>query len=197
MLLRCTQKFLTELHLKKNDITFYPKAAHSLDEWYGHVFTLYPRRKCVVFAHAGTMFCFFALDVTRRDINSIETIFRQRLRKTLFDEHYPEEVIKLFNERMKEIRITSTFDRVMIGTVNRMVIDLGYYGGESERKMFRDETIMGACFRRGSYLAFPSGPLNNMRKVLLRLEELKGSTIPEPLSEDDISAYFGVSSIYY
>ena len=75
MLLRCTQKFLTELRLKKADITVYPKAIHPLDEWYAHVFTLYPRRKCAVFVHAGTMFSFFALDVKRDDLNSIGTFF--------------------------------------------------------------------------------------------------------------------------
>ncbi|MDE2222996.1 MAG: hypothetical protein KGK03_07990, partial [Candidatus Omnitrophica bacterium] len=189
-------KLLTELRLKKADITIQPQSAHPLDEWYGHVFTLYPRRKCVVFAHAGTMFCFFAMDVSREDINSIEAIFRQRLRKALYDEHYPAEVIGIFNERMKEIRVTSTLDRVMIGTINRMVIDLGYFEG-SDRRMMKNEAIMGAYFRRGCYLAFRGGPLKNMRDVLAQLNEIKGMELPAPLSDESISQHFGVSSIYH
>ena len=196
MLLRCTQKFLKELHLKKTDIKVYPQASHPLDEWYAHVFTLYPRRKCAVFAHAGTVFSFFALDVKRANLNDIGKVFRQGLGKALFDEHYPAEVIRLFNERMKEIRITSTIDRVMIGTVNRMVLDLQYSGSEQERAMYRDEGILGAYFRRGVYMAFPGSPLKNMRTLLSGLEELKGVEIPEPLSAETISAQLGVRSIY-
>lgn len=196
MLLRCTQKFLIELRLKKKDISIYPKALHPLDEWYAHVFTLYPRRKCAVFVHAGTMFSFFALDVKREDLNAIGTIFRLRLGKALFDEHYPASVIKLFNERMKEIRVTSTLDRVVIGTINRMILDLQFFGNEEERAMFRNEAVMGAYFRRGSYMAFPGWPLKTMRNILLKLDELKGEEIPEPLSDEAIGAQLGVSSIY-
>ena len=196
MLLRCTQKFLTELRLKKADITSYPKPKHPLDEWYAHVFTLYPRRKCAVFVHAGTMFSFFAHDVKREDLNSIGTLFHQRLGKALLDEHYPAAVIKLFNERMKEIRVTSTIDRVVIGTINRIVLDLGFFGDETERAMFRDEAIMGAYFRRGSYMAFPGYPLGLMRNILLQMHELKGENIPEPLSAEAIGSHLGVNSIY-
>ena len=196
MLLRCTQKFLTELHLNKNDITIYPKAAHPLDEWYAHVFTLYPRRKCVVFAHVGTMFSFFALGVNRASINAIGTIFRQRLNRALLDECYPPVVINLLNERIKEIRITSTLDRVMIGTINRLVLELQFSGNESERTMFRNEAVMGSYSRRGCYMAFPGNPLNRMRNILSQLEELKGLELPAPLSDEAISARLGVGSIY-
>ena len=37
MLLRCTQKFLTELRLKKSDIIEASAVAHPLNEWYAHV----------------------------------------------------------------------------------------------------------------------------------------------------------------
>ncbi len=196
MLLRCTQKFLTELRLKKTDITPYPKAEHPLDEWYAHVFTLYPRRKCTVFVHAGTMFCFFVLDVKRADLHAISGIFRQGLGEALFDEHYPEPVIKLFNERMKEIRVTSTLDRVVIGTINRMILDLQYFGNEADCLKIRNKSVLGAYFRRGSYLAFPEGPLKTMRNILLDLDELKGEMIPEPISDKAISVHLGVNSIY-
>ena|GEM_PF-3064135 len=197
MLLRCTQKFLTELRLKKNDITFYPKAAHPLDEWYAHVFTLYPRRKCMVFAHAGTMFSFFALDIKRGDLANPGAFFRTRLGRALFDENYPQAVIEVFNRHTKEIRVTSTIDRVMIGTINRMVLDLRFFGNESERAMFRNEAVMGAHFRRGSYLAFPGSPMNRMRDMLLRLEELQGVEIPGPLSDKMIGAHLKVDSIHF
>ncbi len=197
MLLRCTQKFLTELRLKRTDITPYPKANHPLDEWYGHVFTLYPRRKCAIFVHAGTMFSFFALDIKREDLNAIGTIFYQRLGRALLDEHYPETVIKVFNERMKEIHVTSTLDRVVIGTINRMVLDLRFFGDETERTMFRNESVMGAYFRRGSYMAFPGHPLGLMRNILLEMDELKREEIPEPLSDEAIGSHLGVGSIYF
>jgi hypothetical protein len=69
MILRCTQKFLKELRLKKSDIASYLQVEHPLDEWYAHVFTLYPRRKCAIFMHAKTKFCFYAYDKSRKQLN--------------------------------------------------------------------------------------------------------------------------------
>ena len=196
MLLRGTQKFLKELGLKKIDVTRYPKQEHPLDEWYAHFFTLYPRRKCVVFAHAGTMFSFFALDVKKADLANLGVFFCKRLSKALNDENYPSKVIEVFISRAKEIRITSTIDRVMIGTVNRIVLDLGFFGEETERTMFRNESVMGAYFRRGSYMAFPGWPLQRMRNILLGLDELQGTEIQEPLSAKMIGKQLKVDSIY-
>jgi len=196
MLLRCTQKFLKELRLKKSDITVYPKIDYPLDEWYVNVFTLYPRRKCAVFVHDRTMFSFFALDVKREDLNAIGSIFRQRLSRALLDEHYPATVLKLFNERMKVIRVTSTIDRVVIGTINRMVLDLQYFGNETERLKVHNEFVLGAYFRRGCFLAFKEAPLKAMRRILLNLDELKGEEIPEPLTDKEMSVHLGVDSIY-
>lgn len=120
-----------------------------------------------------------------------------RLGKALSDENYPQEAIEIFNKHTKEIRVTSTIDRIMIGTINRMVIDLRYFGDESERTMFRNEAVMGAHFRRGSYLAFPGYPMKTMRNMLLRLEELRGIDIPEPLSDEVIANRLNVESIHF
>ena len=100
MFLRCTQRFLTELRLKKKDISEPVQSLHPLDEWYAHVFYLYPRRKSAVFLHANTGFCFFAFNRTRAELNDLKNLFRKCLGRALFDEHYPAPVIKLFNERL-------------------------------------------------------------------------------------------------
>ena len=92
----------------------------------------------MVFAHAGAMFSFFALDIKTGDLANPWVFFRTRLGKALFDENYPQAVIEVFN----------------------------------------NEAVMGAHFRRGSYLAFPGSPMNRMRDMLLRLEELQGVEIP-------------------
>jgi hypothetical protein len=160
------------------------------------VFYLYPRRKCAVFVHAKTMFSFFALDVKREDINAIGAIFRQRLGKALFDEQYPVMVIKLFNDRMREIRIAVTVDRVVIGTINRLIQDLQFAVEEfPESVNVRNEAFMGAHFRRGVYLAFSGSPLKMMRDILKDCEELKGIEMPEPLSDEAIRAHLGVAAV--
>ncbi len=167
MILRCTQKFLKELRLKKADIAVYPQAEDPLDEWYAHVFTLYPRRKCAVFAHVRTMFCFFAFDVKRDALDNIGVFFCQRLGSALFDEHYPEEVIRLFNNRMREIRITATADRVTVGFINRMIWEIQYSAKEiPEAEKLRDEYSLGMHYRRGIFMALPHIPVKVMRDML-------------------------------
>ena len=177
MILRCTQKFLSELRLTKSDIDSQLEPMHPLDDWYAHVFYIYPHRKCTVFVHATTMFSFFALDVKRDDLNSIGKIFYNRLGKALLDERYPKEVIKLFNKQTSVIRITSTKDHVVIGTINHLIQDLQMMMDHNSLNDY-DEAQLGAYFRRGVYLAFPGEPMRMMREVLRNCEELKGLEIP-------------------
>ena len=196
MILRCTQKFLTELRLKKADTAAQPPATHPLDEWYAHVFTLYPRRKCAVFAHSKTMFCFFALDLKRKDLDNIAVLFRQRLGKALFDEHYPAEVIKFFNDRMREIRIATTTDRMIIGFINRMVQEIQWHARESsDSRDSENEFVLGARYRRGVYMALPHEPVRLMRDILLNCEELKGVSVPESLNREETRRHLGLEFV--
>ena len=149
MILFCTRKFLTELRLKKPDIEELPAARHPLDEWYAHLFFLYPRRKCAIFMHAGTKFCFFAYDKNREQLNDIRGIFRKGLGQALFDEHYPEPVIRLFNERLNDIQIGLARDRRLLGFISQRMQELKYMAQYyPQDRRVREEGIAGLAMRR-------------------------------------------------
>lgn len=187
MFLRCTQKFLTELRLKKSEITESTQIFHPLDEWYAHVFYLYPRRKSAVFIHANTGFCFFAFDRNRDELNDLKGLFRKCLGRALFDEHYPASVIKLFNERLEDIQIGKTTDRSIVSLINRRLFELNYLGDyDPNDRRVHDEFLAGLDFRRELTLKDSRYPIERMRALLVSLDELKGVEIPPAQTKHDV-----------
>ncbi len=176
MLLRCTQKFLTELRIKKSGIIESAVVVHPLDEWYAHLFFLYPRRKCAIFMHAGTKFCFFAFDRNREQLNDTRGIFRKGLGRALFDEQYPQPVIRLFNERLEDIQIGLAQDRRVLGFINQRVQDLKFMADYyPEDRLIRDEVLAGLAARRNPMVKEKQCyAVDQMRDVLLGCTELKG-----------------------
>jgi hypothetical protein len=179
MILRCTQKYLTELRIKKTEITDPAGIIHPLDEWYGHIFFLYPRRKCVIFMHGRTKFCFFSYDRDRKQLNDISGMFRNGIGQALFDEHYPSPVIKLFNERMNTIRIERAHDRRILGFINQRVLDLKCLSDYDPRhRNLVDERSAGLDARRNPMLnEKPDLAIEQMRDFLRTCPELQGVAI--------------------
>ncbi len=176
MLLRGTQKFLTELRIKKSEIAEASEALDPLDEWYAHVFFLYPRRKSAIFMHASTGFCFFAFDRTRDQLNDIKGLFRKCLGRALFDEYYPAQVIKLFNERLENIQIGRTVDRKIVSLINRRIFELQCLGDyHPDDRRVHDEHLAGLDFRRELTLRDSRYPIERMQDLL---ENLDGVEMP-------------------
>jgi hypothetical protein len=194
MILRCTQKFLTELRLKKTDLAVQPHAEHPLDEWYAHVFTLYPRRKCAIFMHATTMFCFFAYDKNREQLNDIKALFRKGLGRALFEEHYPASVIKLFNERLENIQIAPAQDRRVLGFINQRVQDAQFMADDDpEDRRGLDDVLMGLEARRSPVVIDKKGccAIRRMRDLLRECSELNGVEIsPVDLEHPDLEKFY-------
>ncbi len=182
MLLRCTQKFLTELRIKKSTLTQSPAVVHPLDEWYAHIFFLYPRRKCAIFMHAQSKFCFFAYDRNREQLNDVKGLFRKNLGRALFDEHYPASVIKLFNDRLGDIQVDLAQDRRVLGFINQRVKELKILGDyRPDDRRIKDEMLAGLDFRRTPMVKERlSYAVDQMREVLLACPELQGVAIPPP-----------------
>ena len=193
MLLRCTQKFLTELRLKKSDITKALAVLHPLDEWYAHLFFLYPRRKCAIFMHAQTKFCFFAYDKNRDQLNDIRGLFRSGLGRALFDEHYPEPVIRLFNERLEDIQVGLAQDRRILGFINQRVQELKFTADyHPQDRRVRDEGISGLALRRTPMVQEKlTLAIEQIREVLLHCVELQGVEIqPADYKHEELEKFF-------
>lgn len=193
MRLFCTKKFLTELRLKKVDLSDPRPVDHPLDEWHAHIFFLYPRRKCAIFMHAQTKFCFVAYDRRRAQLNDIRGIFRKGLGQALFDEHYPAPVIKLFNDRLEDIHISVAQDRRTLGFINNRVQELKYMveSDPQDRRLW-DEGIAGLALRRRPMATEKWGlSVELMRDVLQNCSELKGVEIsPAGYEHDELERFY-------
>ena len=193
MLLRCTQKFLTELRQKKSEITEPSADTHPLDEWYAHIFYLYPRRKCAVFMHARTKFCFWAYDRNREELNDIKALFRKGLGRALFDEHYPAPVIKLFNDRLEDIQIGLAKDRKVLGFINQRVLDYKFIADDDQGDArIHDEMLAGLESRRNPMAAGSKCyyAIDQMRDLLMECLELKGVHIAPADHRHDVLEQF-------
>jgi len=179
MLLRCTQKFLTELRLKKSEIIESSAVLHPLDEWYAHVFYLYPRRKCAIFMHAKTKFCFFTYDRNRGQLTDIKGLFRKGLGRALFDEHYLAPVIKLFNEHLEDIKIGLAQDSRILGFMNQRVKEMKFMADHyPEDRRIHDEALAGLDSRRNPMVKEkPSLAIEQMKELLFSCPELEGVDI--------------------
>lgn len=193
MFLRCTQKLLTELRIHKSAIQPIADKIHPLDEWYGHIFFLYPRRKCAIFMHAQTKFCFFVYDRNREQLNDIRGIFRKGLGRALFDEHYPAQVINLFNDHLEDIQIGLAQDRRILGYINQRIQELKYISDYyPEDRRVHDEVIAGLALRRTPMVKEKQAyAIDQMRDVLLNCPELKGVEIqPVGHRQEELERFF-------
>lgn len=193
MLLRCTQKYLTELRLKKSEIIEPLNALHPLDEWYAHLFYLYPRRKCAIFMHAKTRFCFFAYNRNRAQLGDIKELFRNGLGRALFDEHYPAPVIRLFNDRLESINIGRAKDRRILGFMNQRAKEMKFMADYyPEDRRIHDEALAGLDSRRNPMVKEkPSLAIEQLKAVLSGCPELGGVEIsPAGYKHEELEKFF-------
>lgn len=164
MLIRCTWRLMDELGTRRTEVIPYEGEIHPLDEWYAHVFFI-SRRKCVMFMNAKTRFSFVEMDLTRERLKSLDAIFRKGLSKALYEEDYPAETIKMFDDRARTIQLALTIDRSVIGTMNQFIKDFKYMYEYTRDDRVRDESELGRSLRRTPVLkhGFPD---KNMKELL-------------------------------
>jgi hypothetical protein len=169
MLLRCTIRFLDELGSRESEITNFKSQTHPLDEWYAHIFYL-QRRKCAMFMNAKTRFSFVVMDIKRKALKPLEDVFRKGLARALYEEGYSAQVIKMYSDRVKSIRISFTEDRSVLGSINQFIKDLYFiYEHHAKGNRLYDGPEIGQELRRTPVLkhGFPD---QNMKELLASVE---------------------------
>jgi len=84
-----------------------------VSEWYASVFWI-ERRKCILFTHAETLFCFVVPDVLKADVTPIGPLFLERLRCELVIEGLSP---KVFGDMDPGgVQVTKTIDRSVVGS---------------------------------------------------------------------------------
>ena len=136
MVLRCTARTLKLLGRGPRDlVTVEP----SDQDWYAHLIWV-DGRKCLLLAHAGTLFSVFVPDVRKADLLSIGPSILGFIRKELESEDLP---MDRFGGL--EIALVRTESRSVLGYMNEMarfcdyaVLTAGGLGRIDARKLNRD-----------------------------------------------------------
>jgi|LGVF01.1.fsa_nt_gb hypothetical protein len=121
-ILRCTQKLLSELKLKPSDSKELPS---DISGWHANLLRI-DRRKCVLFTHDTTLYSFFVHGLKKPDFENIREVFRQNFFKSLIAEDMPQKQIEIFLEANREIIISKTNNRSVLGSMNDLAFQLKY-----------------------------------------------------------------------
>ena len=114
VVLRCTAKMFTLLGARPRDlVTIEP----SDEDWYSNLLWL-DARKCLLLAHAGTLFSVFIPDIRKADLVPIGPSFVRFVHKELEAESFPLDRFGALDSR--SIALAKTESRTVLGYMNEM-----------------------------------------------------------------------------
>jgi phosphoribosyl-ATP pyrophosphohydrolase len=116
-LIRCTQKLLRVIGIKKSDLIDDDPKFGYLRTWYANLIWI-DRRKCVLFTNEETLYSFLVTDVKKTDLSKIERLFVLNLRANLASEKFDSQVIDKVLKEYSEIVIAKTKSKSVLGSMN-------------------------------------------------------------------------------
>lgn len=114
MILRCTTRLLGLLGARPSTL---PEVEPDDDDWYANLLWL-DRRKCLLLAHAGTLFPVFAADVLKADLVPVGPAIVRLINGALTDAQLPEDTFGSLDP--DHLTIARTASRVVLGYMNEM-----------------------------------------------------------------------------
>ena len=121
-ILRCTQKLLNELKVKPvEESTF----SDDVGSWHVNLLRV-DRRKCILFTHDVTLYSFFVPGLKKPQFEIFQEVFGQNLFKNLLYENFPQNQIEIVLDKHREIVITKTNNRSVLGSMNDLAFQLKY-----------------------------------------------------------------------
>jgi len=122
MIIRCTQKLLSELKTKP---TNEENPRDPFWSWHANIFHI-ERRKCVLVTNDITLFTMFIPALKKPDFQTFYFIFVQHLFKNLLHEEIPQSQIEIVLSECKEIQYKKTNNRSVLGSMNDQKYQLEY-----------------------------------------------------------------------
>jgi hypothetical protein len=125
VVLRCTAKMLSLLGARPRDlVTIEP----SDGDWYSNLLWL-DARKCLLFAHAGTLFSVFVPDIRKSDLMPIGPSVVRFIHEELEAESFPLDRLGALDSR--SIALAKTESRTVLGYMNEMARFCEYAVGDA------------------------------------------------------------------
>ena len=116
-LIRCTQKLLKEMGLKKTDLNTSDPVFSYLGAWHANLLHI-DGKKCVLFVNDRTLFNFLAQNVKRQEIKNLSHLFNEHLIYALSSENLTDEIKEKIISEYKEINYTTTNNKKVLGSMN-------------------------------------------------------------------------------
>jgi hypothetical protein len=123
MIIRCTQKLLSELK-KKPTQEVSPK--DPFWSWHANVFHI-ERRKCVLITNDATLYTMFIPALKKPDFQSFDFVFGQHLFENLLHEEIPQNQIETVLSACEDIKYEKTNNRSVLGSMNDQKFRLEYF----------------------------------------------------------------------
>ena len=165
-ILRCTQKLLSELKLNPSDTV---QPADELGSWHANLLRI-DRRKCVIFTHDRTLYTFFISGLVKVHFKNFHEVFRQNLFKSLMAENLPQKHIEIFLEDIREIEISKTNNRSVLGSMNDLTFQLKYQIADEGGLLNTDITKLNHDLNRIPMSAIEEiYSIYELRKLLIKL----------------------------
>ena len=146
VVLRCTAKMLTLLRAHPRDlVTIEP----SDEDWYANLLWL-DSRKCLLIAHAGTLFSVFVPDIRKADLVPIGPSVVRFIHTELEAESFPLDRLGALDSR--SIALAKTESRTVLGYMNEMARFCEYTVGDAGGLARRNARELNHELRRELHL---------------------------------------------
>ncbi|MFC2017911.1 DUF6933 domain-containing protein [Chloroflexota bacterium] len=120
--IRCTRKLLSELQMKSGD---YSGQSAGIGGWHANLLRI-DRRKCVLFTNDQTLYTFLVTGMKKPEFENILEVFRLNLFKNLAKEKLPQSQVELVFSEHRELLITRTSSRSVLGSMNDLANQARY-----------------------------------------------------------------------
>jgi hypothetical protein len=120
-LIRCTQKLLREIGIKKSDLVDDDPQFGYLRTWYANLIWI-DRRKCVLFTNEGTLYSFLVGDIKKANLTKFDHLFLSNLRANLESEKFDSQIIDKVLKEYSEIAIGKTKSKSVLGSMNDLAL---------------------------------------------------------------------------
>lgn len=116
-LIRCTQKLIKEMGIKKTDlITSEPNFSY-LGSWHANLLHI-DGKKCVLFVNDKTLFNFIVPNVKRQEIKNLSSMFNEHLIYALSSEGVTDKTKEQIIKEYSEINYSKTNNKKVLGSMN-------------------------------------------------------------------------------
>ena len=168
LVIRNTQKVSKEIGLKPSEVMETEEESY-LGAWFCNVVTV-NRRKCLIFCHSVTLYCFVVPCITKKSFSNFTELFYENLKENLKHEGFAAVTIEnLFKEYRKSVLLSKTNSRSVLGTMNDYIYLFDAYVGplgpaESDILAVNQKLNTAPM----SALKYSSG-INEMKRHLMRV----------------------------